>query len=77
MEYVNGGAVSMLYLATKVPLTEEQQRLIVRETLKGLVYLHSSAIIHRDIKGKQAAARVCSFRCQLPAALAGIIFVAS
>lgn len=50
MEFCSGGSVQDLYRVNG-PLGEEQIALISRDTLKGLSYLHSRQIIHRDIKG--------------------------
>jgi serine/threonine-protein kinase 10 len=51
MEYCGGGSVADFGQVWDIDLTEDQIALICRETLKGLVYLHSVGIIHRDIKG--------------------------
>lgn len=51
MEYCGGGSVAEVIRVLNRPLSEDQIALIVRESLQGLKYLHSKAIVHRDIKG--------------------------
>jgi serine/threonine protein kinase len=51
MEYCGGGSVADLIQVWEINLTEDQIALICRETLQGLLYLHETGIIHRDIKG--------------------------
>ncbi|KAI9140116.1 kinase-like domain-containing protein [Paraphysoderma sedebokerense] len=51
MEYCAGGSVRDIFHLMKKPLREEQIAAICRQTLQGLVYLHSFHKIHRDIKG--------------------------
>lgn len=55
MQYCAGGSVTDLVKSLK----EQGERLpeaviayILREVLSGICYLHSSCIIHRDIKGQ-------------------------
>jgi serine/threonine protein kinase len=36
-----------------VPCDEDQIAFAIQETVKGLVYLHSLGIIHRDLKGEK------------------------
>nr|XP_027196768.1 mitogen-activated protein kinase kinase kinase kinase 5-like [Dermatophagoides pteronyssinus] len=50
MEYCGGGSLQDIYHCTG-PLSEEQIAYVIRETLKGLHYLHSVGKIHRDVKG--------------------------
>jgi serine/threonine protein kinase len=50
MEYVAGGSVSSLVKKFK-PLPMEVVRNWTKQLLKGLLYLHSQRVIHRDIKG--------------------------
>ena len=50
MDYCGGGSVLDIMEVLERPLTEEQIIYILRETLKGLIYLHSKGIIHRDVK---------------------------
>lgn len=50
MEYCGAGSITDLMKVTKKCLTEKQLRVVCRETLKGLDYLHSVKLIHRDIK---------------------------
>ncbi|KAH9517543.1 Mitogen-activated protein kinase kinase kinase kinase 1 [Dermatophagoides farinae] len=50
MEYCGGGSLQDIYHCTG-PLSEDQIAYVIRETLKGLHYLHSVGKIHRDVKG--------------------------
>ncbi|XP_075938816.1 mitogen-activated protein kinase kinase kinase kinase 3-like isoform X1 [Anarhichas minor] len=50
MEFCGGGSLQDLYHITG-PLAESQIAYILRETLQGLFYLHSTGKMHRDIKG--------------------------
>jgi len=51
MELCDGGSAADIYSDTESPLAEEEIKLICRDSLKGLAYLHSVGFIHRDIKG--------------------------
>eukprot|EP01133_Synstelium_polycarpum_P013331 gene13331-15677_t len=51
MECCGGGSITEIYQELNVPLTETQIAYICRETLKGLEYLHTHGVIHRDLKG--------------------------
>ncbi|VDK46772.1 unnamed protein product [Anisakis simplex] len=50
MEYCSGGSLQDIYHMTG-PLSELQIAFVCRETLKGLQYLHSKGMVHRDVKG--------------------------
>ena len=50
MEYCDGGSIADIISATKQPLNEKELACIVKDTLKGLSYLHKNKLIHRDIK---------------------------
>merc|ERR1719361_1939364 len=50
MEYCGGGGVLDIMRALKLPLTQEQIGVVLRETLKALEYVHKQKLIHRDIK---------------------------
>ncbi|CAL1274141.1 unnamed protein product [Larinioides sclopetarius] len=50
MEYCGGGSLQDIYHITG-PLSELQIAYACKETLKGLEYLHSLGMMHRDIKG--------------------------
>lgn len=51
MEYCGGGSVAEVIRLLNSPLDEDEIQLIIRESLKGLKYLHSKSIVHRDVKG--------------------------
>jgi len=50
MEYCGAGSVSDLMRITEKNLNEEQISVVLKDALKGLVYLHGLRKIHRDIK---------------------------
>uniref|UniRef100_A0A8C5QPX9 non-specific serine/threonine protein kinase n=1 Tax=Leptobrachium leishanense TaxID=445787 RepID=A0A8C5QPX9_9ANUR len=50
IEFCAGGAVDAVMLELERPLTEPQIRVVCKQTLEALRYLHESKIIHRDLK---------------------------
>uniref|UniRef100_A0AAR2J1H1 non-specific serine/threonine protein kinase n=1 Tax=Pygocentrus nattereri TaxID=42514 RepID=A0AAR2J1H1_PYGNA len=50
IEFCAGGAVDAVMLELERPLTEPQIRVVCKQTLDALLYLHESKIIHRDLK---------------------------
>ena len=49
MEFCGGGSVAEIIRILNRPFNEDVIALICRETLNGIKYLHSKAIVHRDI----------------------------
>lgn len=52
MDYCAGGSIRALIETLDTPLTEYEIAYSCQGILKGLAYLHSKEIIHRDVKGK-------------------------
>ncbi|UMM41360.1 hypothetical protein L5515_017651 [Caenorhabditis briggsae] len=50
MEYCGAGSISDIMRARRKPLSEKEISAVLRDTLKGLQYLHDLKKIHRDIK---------------------------
>ncbi|CAB3399892.1 unnamed protein product [Caenorhabditis bovis] len=50
MEYCGAGSVSDIMRARRKPLSEQEISAVLRDTIKGLQYLHDLKKIHRDIK---------------------------
>eukprot|EP01126_Amoeba_proteus_P012440 TRINITY_DN15124_c0_g1_i2.p1 TRINITY_DN15124_c0_g1~~TRINITY_DN15124_c0_g1_i2.p1 ORF type:complete len:172 (-),score=29.60 TRINITY_DN15124_c0_g1_i2:285-800(-) len=51
LEYCGGGALNEFYQVWNIPWNEDQISWVMKESLKGLQYMHSIGLIHRDIKG--------------------------
>lgn len=51
MEYCGGGSLQDIYHATGKPIDERGIQYSMRETLRGIFYMHTNRKIHRDIKG--------------------------
>lgn len=51
MDYCGVGSIRNLIETTNAPLTETEIGYVLHGTLKGLEYLHTMNIIHRDVKG--------------------------
>ena len=49
MEYCLGSAADIIEVH-KSPLDEEEIAAMVKDTLTALAYIHSNAMIHRDVK---------------------------
>ncbi|XP_073210551.1 STE20-like serine/threonine-protein kinase isoform X3 [Lepidochelys kempii] len=50
IEFCAGGAVDAVMLELERPLTEPQIKVVCKQTLEALSYLHENKIIHRDLK---------------------------
>ncbi|NWI94075.1 SLK kinase, partial [Pitta sordida] len=50
IEFCAGGAVDAVMLELERPLTEPQIKVVCRQTLEALNYLHENKVIHRDLK---------------------------
>ncbi|XP_028929188.1 serine/threonine-protein kinase 10-like isoform X2 [Ornithorhynchus anatinus] len=50
IEFCPGGAVDAIMLELEKGLTEPQIRVVCKQLLRALAYLHSSKVIHRDLK---------------------------
>ncbi|XP_064173231.1 STE20-like serine/threonine-protein kinase isoform X2 [Anguilla rostrata] len=50
IEFCGGGAVDAVMLELERPLTEPQIRVVCKQTLDALAYLHENKVIHRDLK---------------------------
>ncbi|KAM4590988.1 STE20-like serine/threonine-protein kinase isoform 2-T2 [Odontesthes bonariensis] len=50
IEFCAGGAVDAIMLELERPLTEPQIRVVCKQTLEALIYLHEIKVIHRDLK---------------------------
>ncbi|XP_031434512.1 STE20-like serine/threonine-protein kinase isoform X2 [Clupea harengus] len=50
IEFCGGGAVDAVMLELERPLTEPQIRVVCRQSLEALQYLHDNKVIHRDLK---------------------------
>mmetsp|Transcript_43600 Transcript_43600/g.102495 ORF Transcript_43600/g.102495 Transcript_43600/m.102495 type:complete len:320 (+) Transcript_43600:101-1060(+) len=50
MEYIEGGSMLDLIERMGGKLREDQTGMLMEQVLKGLVYLHSKGVVHKDIK---------------------------
>ena len=51
MELCDGGSITDIYQDLEDTLDEDAIKAITKGSLEGLVWLHQSKVIHRDIKG--------------------------
>lgn len=50
IEFCEGGALDDIMLDLEKPLTEPQIKVVCKQTLEALTFLHASRVIHRDLK---------------------------
>ncbi|CAG2060853.1 unnamed protein product, partial [Timema podura] len=50
IEYCDGGALDSIMVELEKPLTEPQIAYVCQQMTEGLVFLHQSKVIHRDLK---------------------------
>lgn len=50
MEYCHHGSIGDILYLRKKPFNEKEIAIIIKDSLRGLDYLHSKELIHRDIK---------------------------
>ena len=53
MELIRGGSLKKFFtkrIAHHKPLTEEEVRIIMKNILEGVSYIHKKSILHRDLK---------------------------
>jgi len=58
LEYIPGGSLGDL-IRNFGPLSEKLIKIYIRQILKGLQYLHSKGIVHRDIKAANVLLDTC------------------
>eukprot|EP00005_Dracoamoeba_jomungandri_P001028 CAMPEP_0174255894 /NCGR_PEP_ID=MMETSP0439-20130205/5176_1 /TAXON_ID=0 /ORGANISM="Stereomyxa ramosa, Strain Chinc5" /LENGTH=659 /DNA_ID=CAMNT_0015338267 /DNA_START=187 /DNA_END=2166 /DNA_ORIENTATION=- len=50
MDHCKFGSVADVIRCNRIPLNEEQIGVVIKDVLKGLIYLHQMEVVHRDIK---------------------------
>ncbi|KAL0483295.1 cell division control protein CDC7 [Acrasis kona] len=60
LEYVDGGSLEQI-IKNQGALTEDQIASVVIQVLKGLMYLHSKKVIHRDLKPGNGQVKITDF----------------